>query len=145
MKMEEMYAALCERKKAFFRKTARPSSSHNIVKHWGEAPGLQLLTCANSGDLKIEFLRIFIGSIMLVSSSHKNANLQRFRLREGTQSHIDDMRGRSIRNFLSFWTKLQALSESRIMMWPNLAYKNTDSMHVIYWDQNSMFRANSAS
>ena len=54
-------------------------------------------------------MTIFIGAIMLVSSNHKNANLQRFRLREGTQSHIDDMRGRSIRNFLSFWTKLQAL------------------------------------
>ena len=107
--MEEMDAALCARKQAFFREPACPSSSHNTVKHWGEVPSLQLLTSANSGDLKIEFLRIFIGAIMLVSSSHKNANLQRFRLRQGSQSHIDDMRGRSIRKFPSFWMKLRAV------------------------------------
>ena len=69
--MEEMDAALCARKQAFFREPACPNSSHNTVKHWGEVPSLQLLTSANSGDLKIEFLRIFIGAIMLVSSNHK--------------------------------------------------------------------------
>ena len=46
---------------------------------------------------------------MLVNNNHKNANLQRFRLRQGSQSHIDDMRGRSIRNFPSFWMKLRAV------------------------------------
>jgi len=108
VKMEETDAALCARKQAFFWKPARPGSSHNIVKHSGEAPSLQLLTSAKSGDLKIEFLRIFVGAIMLVSRNHKNANLQHFRLRRGNQQYVGAMRGRSIRNFLPFRPKLRA-------------------------------------
>ena len=104
-----MDAALCVRKQAFFWKPGRPGSSHNIVKHWGEAPSLQLLTSAKSGDLKIEFLRNFKGVIMLVNNNPKNANLQRFRRRQGSRSRYHDMRGRCIRNFLSFWTKLRAV------------------------------------